>query len=235
MPLKWYGALIAVFSLLFASGCSTVLIENMGLQQEKESPNDDKKKEKEEKEEEPKEKEEEEDTDAQPPMNDESEETSNSVEAEEVTAGDLTFYADNQNWMEESREEDEEGFEYYYFTPDGENADYARELIEVHTYPGVQDYFTSLVIAEGLQELLQEEYGESFSWQVIDQDRDNILAKISITDDETSQKADGMARVFSNDTGIYAIIYYTMEEWTDEKEEQWTNLLIQAGGSGMTL
>lgn len=238
LPLRWVNILIAVFFLLFASGCSTVLVDSMGLKEAKEMQDTEAKEEKKEekKEEEAKENEEEDDSDTQSAnKDDEVEETAEpEVEAEELTASHLTFYADTQDWAEESREEDEDGFEYYYFTPGGEDVDYAKEMIQVETYPGVQEYLTSFAVAQGIQESMQEEYEDGFHWQVLDQDRDNILAKISLAYEEESRQ-DGMVRVFSDDTGIYALIYYTVEEWTEEKQELWKELLIRARGSGVIL
>ncbi|MDR6226092.1 hypothetical protein [Desmospora profundinema] len=231
LPFKWVGTLIAIFGLLFSSGCSLVVIQGMEeelkewedqvAQQEEEAT------------------EEEDDLDAQPPTNgddlEESQSSGSDERSVELTASNLTFFVDDQDWAEESFEEYEEEFQLTQFTPGGRNSDYVEELIQVHAYPGMQNFITTFVVAEATRESLEEEFEGKVSWDVLDQERDHMLVQIGLTDGETFEKVNGLARFLSNDDGLYAIVYLTRAEWSLEEREKWQGLLNQAGDNDLTL
>lgn len=230
LPFKWFGALIAGVALLFASGCSLVVIQ--GLEQSGYHPDDLEALQ----EEEAAPVEEDEDLEAQPPVEDEADSApSEPVEhAVELTASNLTFFVDDSDWAQESYEEIE-NVQFTQFTPGGRDADYVEKVVRVLAYPDMQTFITPYIVAESTRETFEEEFDGQVDWDVLDQERDHMLVAIRLIDGQTQETVNGLARFLSNDDGIYALVYLTYENWSQEESEKWQGLFNQAGNTDITL
>ncbi|QKG83629.1 hypothetical protein GXN76_03500 [Kroppenstedtia pulmonis] len=243
MPAKWTAVMVSVLVLIFSSGCSLALKQQLNGEWDLKEDNKiekngqkratditDEKRDEDEKED---------------PLHDTDDDddgfdTDSYLNGNELMVSKLSVKTDERDWTEagsDSETQDDYKIEVTTLTVDGEDADYADEVIVVQRFEGLEHDMTTKQLAQSMMDNFKKGYTGTSNWSIIEQKHNDILTELSVKDDPKVGSLFGYARFMTTDNGIYGLFYLiNKEELSTEEEEKWQYLLKQANSeSGITL
>lgn len=241
MPAKWTAVIVSVLVLIFSSGCSLAVKQAVNGEWDLEEDNKTEKNVHKQA------------TDITDEKRDEDEEeglftdddddgfdTDSYLDGNELVVSKLNVKTDERDWTEaesDSETQNDYKIEVTTLTVDGEDADYADEVIVVQRFEGLENDVSTKQLAQSMMENFKKGYTGTSNWSIIDQKDNDILTELSVKDDPKVGSLFGYCRFMTTDNGIYGLFYLiNEEELSTEEQEKWQYLLKQANSeSGITL
>ncbi|WP_142506857.1 hypothetical protein [Melghirimyces algeriensis] len=237
MPFKYPALMIAFFSILLSSGCS-LMAKQMIDDTQKQLAEEQKEKTAKKASKEEQSPEEDEEPKADFPNNADAGLDSGKeglVDTTKLEASNVTIFADNQNWKQ-IEHDNEEGYEYTAFTPDGRSSDLSQEMLGVQFFEGAHQQITVAQAAQVYKQEMQNDKNAKWTWNVISETQDEMLVELKIMGDpEQGEHGYGYVRFFTTDKGICALLYLSSNELSEEEQKKWQSLLQRADREDTTL
>lgn len=243
MPAKWTAVIVSVLVLIFSSGCSLAVKQAVNGEWDLEEDNKTEKnvqKRATDITDEKRDENEKEDPLSDTDDDDDGFDTDSYLDGNELMVSKLNVKTDERDWSEagsDSETQNDYKIEVTTLTVDGEDADYADEVIVVQRFEGLENDVTTKQLAQSMMENFEKGYTGKSDWSFIEQKHDDILTELSVKDDPKVGSLFGYGRFMTTDNGIYGLFYLiNEEELSTEEQEKWQYLLKQANSeSGITL